>query len=340
MTTGITALEKTLIGVEPTAGSGTPTTYWRGVAKIRDRRETVFPPERVGKFGGTNRSYVPRTGSEVPLDADATYTNLCYIFNGGIYRTTPTTDAGSSQIRAWTVQQSSSDLYATTDLDTLVVESGDNIGVEVANYVFIREFTLSGKQGEGLQISAIGQGRAPTTSASFTAVGDTDLDNPAETILFSKGLLYVDPSSDAAGTTPLTETLLDMSLKMTTGWVPIEAKDGRTDLSSLKRIDDSIMLDIAFEHNSVAETEKSAWKNQTERVLRLKFTGNALTTTDTYDTSTFIMDLYGKWQTFGAEGLEEQNGDNIYRGTFRVGYSTIAANKAVFTVVNELSALP
>ena len=342
---GVTALEKTLIGVEALAGAttDTPTTHWRGTGKIKDRQEVVNPPERVGKIGGTTRSYIPRTGSEIPLDGDATFEQLAYIFNAGIYTVTPTTDASSGITRAWTVQAASSDPLATTDLSTLVVESGDNNESETARYVFIREYTLAGAQGAGMTIAAVGQGRAPTTNTAFTAVGDTDLENPAETILVSKGYLYIDPSTDTAGTTAKSETLLDFSFKHTTGWVELPARDGRTDFSSIKHIDDEMMLDVTFEHNGVATAEKAAWRAQTERVIRLKFLGSALTTTDagaTYDTKALVLDLYGKWQSFGAEGLEEQDGDNVYRGTFKVGYAAAPAKKAVITLVNEVATLP
>ena len=128
---------------------------------------------------------------------------------------------------------------------------------------------------------------------------------------------------------------------MTSGWVTVDAKDGRLDFSTIKRTDDEIMLDVTFEHSNVAETEITAWRNQTERAIRLKFTGaTTFTTTDTYDTNTFIMNLYGKWLTFGAEGLEDQNGDNIYRGTFKVAYSSAAGAKASFVVVTEQATLP
>lgn len=342
---GVTALEKTLIGVEASAGGTTdvPTTYWRGMGKIKDRQEVVNPPERVGKIGPTTRSYIPRTGSEVPLDGDATFEQLAYIFNAGIYAATGTTDTSSAITRTWTVQASSSDPLATTDLNTLVVESGDNNESETAKYVFIREYTLAGAQGAGMTIAAVGQGRAPTTNTAFTAVGDTDLENPCETILVSKGYLYIDPSTDTAGTTAKSETLLDFSFKHTTGWVELPARDGRTDFSSIKHVDDEMMLDVTFEHNGVATAEKAAWRAQTERVIRLKFLGSPLTTTDagaTYDTKAFVLDLYGKWSSFGAEGLEEQDGDNVYRGTFKVGYSPAAAKKAVITLVNEVATLP
>lgn len=345
MPTGVTALEKTLIGVEALAGATTDTvtTHWRGTGKIKDKREVVFPSEKVGRFGGTTRSYIPKTGSEIMFESDATYEQLPYIFNASVYLTTPTTDTSSGITRTWNVQSADTDSFATTDLGTLVVESGDNIGVEISRYVFGKEISLSGKQGEALMLNATFEGREPSTSATFTAVGSTDLENPAKTILFSKVKLYIDDSTGTIGTTQVSETILESTLNFKTGWVSLPAKDGRLDFSSIKRVHDEITLDVAFEHNASAETEKNAWKSETERAIRLKFEGDALTTTDagaTYDVKTFIIDLWGKWSTFGADGLEEQDGDNVFRGSFRSAYSANGANKARFILVNETSTLP
>lgn len=343
--TGISALGKTLIGVEALAGATTdaPTTHWRGNAKLADRREIVFPPERVGIFGGTTRSYIPRTGGDVMLEGDATFEQLCYVLNAGIFLATATTDASSGFTRTWRVQQSSSDAYVTTDLGTLVIEVGDNIDVEVQRFGFVREYSLTGRQGEAIQVSATVQGRAPSTSSAFTAVGSTDLENPAQTILTSMGRLYIDDTTGTIGATAKTETILDFAFKHTTGWVEYPAKDGRLDFSDIKHVDDEMILDVTFEHNSVAIAEKAAWRAQTERAIRLQFAGNALTTTDagaTFDTYALRLDLYGKWVTFGAEGLEEQDGDNVYKGSFKVGYSAIAAAKATISICNETAILP
>lgn len=343
-TTGITALGKTLIGPEASAGGSTdiPTTHWRGLGSIRDRREVVFPPQRVGRLGGTTRSYTPRTGGEVVLEDEAAFEALPHIFNAAFYLTTGTTDTSSGITRTWTVQSASTDPIVTTDLATLVVESGDNIQAEVARFCYVSSYTLSGAQGESLRLVANLRSQAPATT-TFTAVGSTDLENPYETILTSMGTLSIDPSTDTPGTTQKTLTLIDFTLNHVTGWVPLAAKDARLDFSDIKHIDDEIMLDVRFEHNSIAVTEKAAWRNETERVIQLKFQGSALSTTDagaTYDKKTLILNMYGKWVQFGAEGLEEVDGDNVYAGRFRVAYSQLAGAKMSVINVTELATLP
>jgi hypothetical protein len=152
--------------------------------------------------------------------------------------------------------------------------------------------------------------------------------------------LYIDPSTDAPGTTQISETILECSLKVKTGWVALPAKDGRLDFSNLKRVDDEILLDVTFEHNASSVTAKANWRAQTEKALQVKWTGSALSDTDTYDAKTQIVDLWGKWDKFGADGLEDQDGDNIYKGTFRARYCPAAAAKARFINVTEVATLP
>lgn len=345
MPEGISALGKTQIGVEASAGGSTdaPTTIWRGTGVGKDNLVITHPPEKIGIYGGSTRSNIPATGGEVMLEDEATFEQLGYIFQAGIKSVSPTTDASSAKIWTWAVQQGDSDPHATTDLGTLVIEVGDNIQAEIHRFGFVRDFSLSGAAGEALKLTANIETRAPAT-ASFT----TGLSIPTvETINFSSGALYIDDSTGTIGTTVKSQTLLDMNLQMTaTGWKSVKSKDNRLDFAFIKRVDDATMLDITFEHNSIAVTEKAAWRAKTERAIRLTFLGTALTTTDagaTYDTKALVIDLYGTWDTFGAAGLEEADGNNVYKGTFRVAYASGAATdakKLSFTIVNELATLP
>ena len=331
------------MGVEALAGSSTDvvTTHWRGYSTPRDDTEVTFPREDVGKLGGTTRSYIGKTGGGITLQGDATFEQLCYIFNSGIKHVDPTTDASSAQIRTWAVQNVSTDPISTTDLDTLVFEDGDNQQAEIARYGFCTEINLTGTEGGALEVSAPYTTRARATT-TFTSISDTDLDNACETILFSNSYLYIDAASGSIGSTQKSDTLLDMSLKFTTGWkAQGTAGSGRKDFSFIKRVADEIMLEVTFEHNATTVTEIAAWRNETERALRLKFTGSALSDTDAgapYDTKALVIDLYGKWQSFS--GPEGQDGDNVCKGTFKVAYCATANAKASFVIANEMSVLP
>lgn len=339
---GIKALRRIQGGAESVAGTSVPATFmWRGTGTMKDNRETTFVEEDIGLLGDALRTYVAKTGGELTLDGVASFEQLVYLYQSGIYKTTPTTDTSSAQIWTWNTQISSTDAIATTDLQTYTFEFGDNQQAEYMAYCFNREYKLSGTVREALMANATMEGRTVTTT-DFTPTTDITLGTP-ETILFTNASLYIDnvTSSTDLGQTLVSQTLFQAELNHMTGWKGYPAADGRTDFSFIKRTKDEITLALTFEHNSSAVAEKSAWRNQTERAIRLKFTGNTLSTTDSgavYNEKTFIIDLIGKWETF--EPLTDNDGNDQVVGTFRAGYSTAAAMKARFILVNELATMP
>ncbi len=334
---GIKALRTVLIGKETTQGTNVAaTTTWRGMGVLKDNLEVTFVEEDIGILGGTTRSYIGKTGGEIELSGVATFEQLPYAFQSGAYTTTPTTDTSSAYTWTWNVQSVSTDPIATTDCLTYSIEGGDNQQAEEMSYCFAKEIKLSGEAGSAIDVSINLEGRTVSTTTFTSSVSIPTV----EDILFSKGLLYIDPSTDAAGTTLKSNTLLSMDLNYKTGWMPVFTADGNTYFSFVKRVSDEITLDITFEHDGTSVAEKAAWRAQTERVIRLRFSGNALTTTDvgaTYDTKIFLIDLYGKWESF--EALSDKDGNDTVVGKFKVGYSTAAANKAVFKIVNESATL-
>lgn len=310
------------------------TTYWRGTGVLDDTREVMFPDENVGIIGGVNRSYTPVTGGEIALEGDATFEQLPYVFDAGIHTATPTTDTGSGYVYTYNLQFSDTNPISSSDISYLVVEAGDNQQAEIMRSGFVREFTLSGAAGEAMTVSATVQGQAVST-ATFTS----GLSIPSvETVLFSKGKLYIDPSTDTAGTTQKSKTLLSMELNLTTGWQAIMVGDGNLYFSDVKRVGDEGTLQITFEHDASATAEIANWRSEAERVIRLDFTGTSLSSAGTYSTKLLRITLYGKWESF--DPLDESDGNDIVTGTFRIGYSSGAAAKGSILVVNELSALP
>lgn len=342
MSNGIKALRRIQGGAESTAGTAVAATWiWRGTGVGKDNSTITFVEEDIGLLGDANRTYKAQTGGEVSLEGVATFEQLGYIYQSGLYATAPTTDTSSAKIWQWTSQTASTDPVATTDLQTYTMEFGDNNQEEEMAYCFTREYKLSGTVREALMLSATMEGREVSNS-TFTP--STDVPVPTvESILFTNALLYIDSvtSSTDIGQTAVSQTIFSGELNHVTGWKGYPAADGRTDFSFIKRVKDEITLSLTFEHNSTAVTEKTAWRSQTERCIRLLFTGNALTTTDgsaTYDKKTYIIDLWGKWESFDA--LSDNDGNDQVTGVFRAGYSPTAGLKARFTLVNELATMP
>jgi hypothetical protein len=98
-----------------------------------------------------------------------------------------------------------------------------------------------------------------------------------------------------------------------------------------------ITLDVTFEHNSSATTEKENWRDETSRLIRVISEGSALTTTGSYSNKTMILDLPGKWESFDA--LTDQDGNDTVTGTFRVRYNADVGDAGKILIVNENASL-
>lgn len=340
MTYGVKALRQIQLHREDTQGTAsTDFTPWRGTGVLEDIRETVFPEEDIGIFGGVDRVYTAKTGGQLTLDeVEATFEQLPHIFDAGIYSATATTDASSGYIRTWTFPLVSTDSKSSTDLQTYSFKFGDNTEVEQAHFGFVSEFTISGSAGEALMAGATFLTREVSTdNDGFETVTVPTV----EEILFSKGKLYIDAAGGTIGSTQKSGTLLSMNLTVTTGWQAIHTADGRSDFSFIKQVQPEIVLEVTFEHDGTAQAEKAAWRAGTARLIQLKFEGTALSTTDagaSYDVKTFIINLAGKWEKFDA--LDEQDGDDVVTGTFRARYNATAARFAQFIIANEVETMP
>ena len=157
-----------------------------------------------------------------------------------------------------------------------------------------------------------------------------------EDILVSKGKLYLDASSDAFGTTQVTQTLLGVDVSIVTGQTEVWCVDGNNYFTFLKQVPPEISIQLTFEHNSSSAGEKEKWRLQTPRRLRLRFDGTALTTAGTtYTYKALLIDVIGKWEQFDA--LSEQDGNDIVTATFRGAYNATEGLYSTITVVNEVA---
>jgi hypothetical protein len=339
MTNGIKAWRQLQMSREAT--QGTPTsdfTVWRGLGVPKDDRENVFPAEDVGIFGGTDRQYFPKLGASVELEeVEATFEQIPHIFDAGIRNASPTADTGGTgYIRDYVFPIQSSDAAESSDLQTYSFKGGDNNEVEKFGFGFVTDFSLSGASGKAWMVSATFAGRELANDSDGF---ETGLTLPTvEEMLFGKTKLYIDPSSDAIGTTEVANTLMNAKLDVKTGWQAVHTASGRTDFSFIKQGPCEIKLDITFEHNGSATAEKANYRNGVARQLELKIEGSALTTAATYTYKTQLIKLAGKWESF--DKLDEIDGNDVVTGHFVARYNSTAALFASFLNVNEVAVMP
>jgi hypothetical protein len=217
---------------------------------------------------------------------------------------------------------------------TYTIEGGDNAEAERMEYAFVSDFTLTGKGGEAVMMSANWIGRQVALNAFTGALSIPTV----EEIMFSKGTLAIDSVSSAYGATTKSSTFLEMNFNYKSGWTPVWTADGGTGLlyNFIKCVKPEITLDITFEHEASSQAEKVFWRAGTARLVQVKFVGSVLNGT-TYENKTLILNLPGKWTKFSKLG--EQDGNDIIVGTFVVGYDQTKADAGQIIVVNANASL-
>jgi len=329
---GVKSLRKVQAGAESTSAQGTAvaaTTYLRLNGTMEDNREIVFPKEDVGLLSGTDRQYSPKLMANITLEGEGTFEQLPYIYEAGIEHTTPTTDTGSGYIYTYTVATT-----AQKSPRTYTIEGGDDQSAEEMEFAFVKDFTLSGNAGEAWMLSSNWTGRQVSTSTYTGALSIPTV----EDMLFSKSTLYIDPTSDTVGTTAKSNTLLSAEFKVVSGFQEVPTADGNLYFTFVKQVEPEVTLSITFEHDASAQTEKDAWRAGTARQISLKTIGTALASSGAHATKKHTINMAGKWEKF--DKIDEQNGNDIIKATFRARYNSTAALFGSIVVVNELSALP
>lgn len=332
---GVKKLGFIQIGQESTASKGTAVNadiIWRGLGAGGDNLEVVFPDEDVGYLSGVNRSYIPKVEGVLEMeDTPATFEQFPHIMEAGIENEASTQDgAGSGYIYEYDFPTTSA-----PEIATYTIEFGDNQQEYEFAYGFVTDFTLSGSASEAVNMSANWVGRQTDSGTKTAALSLVAV----EEVLFQKGKLYIDGTSDTFGTTQATNTWLEFSLDYTTGFQPVYTGDGEKYFSFEKCVGPEVTLDLMFEHDTTGVAEMAAWRAGTTRFVRMEFQGSTLGTSGTdYIYKTLTVDVVGAWESF--DPIDEQDGNDVVSGTLRGRYDIVAQDFGKITVVNELASLP
>ena len=334
MAQGIKALRRIQLGKEITKGVAVAaTTKWRGIGTIEDTRIKEMPDEDIGYLAPLDRQYESFKGAKLSFaTVEATFEQVCHILEAGVklVQTGAADGSGSGKIYDY--------VMPTTIANTLLtytIEGGDNPAVEEMEYAFVEEFTLEGNGTEAVKLSAEWVGRQVSTSA-FTGAATL----PAvEEIIFAKGYLYIDDVGGTIGGTTQAETFMSFSLNVKTGIQAVPTADGNAYFSFSKVVKPEVTLEIKFEHNTIAVSEKAKWVAGTPRQIRLKFVGTSFTTAGTtYTNKTMILDVAGVYESFSA--VEDDDGNDVITATLKGALDTTANLFAEFLIVNDLTSLP
>ena len=332
---GIRALRKIQMARNADSDSGAAidaTSIWRGTGTIEDTRNLYFVAEDVGLLTGSDRTNTSMLGGNLSLDAvEATYEQFPHLLEMSVKAATPAADSDEGTIYIYT--------YAlpTTSANTLrdyTFQGGDNQQAEILDFVHCKDWTLSGEGGGAWMMSANLFGRQ-VVNGSFTGA----LTLPTvHNMNFSKTKLYIDADSDSWGTTIKSNTLLKASIKYNANLEQKAIADGNLYYSWVQTPAPDITVTLTFEHDATSVLQKTAWRVETPKLIRLINEGTAFAVAGVYTYRTAIFDFAGKWLSFGKIG--EQNGNDILEGVFQVRYNATQASAGNIVIVNSLSTLP
>lgn len=331
---GVRSLRKIQLSQETTAGTiAAATTIWRGKGTLEDAREIEFDEEDVGLLTPTDRSHTNSLLGKLSMDkVTATFQQVIHLFEAGILAvgTGSADGSGSGKIYTYPIPTT-----AAPTTKTYTIEGGDNQQAEVMEYSFVEKLTLDGESKKAIMMGADWQGRQIAKQAFTGSLSIPTVSGMA----FGKTKLYIDGVADTYGSSLISASLLGWGLEYTTGLQPVFTDGGNLYFGFAKMVQPMATLSVTLEHDANSVAEKDAFRAETARLLRLLVTGAALTTAGTsYSVETMVVDLAGKWESF--DKIDEIDGNDILKGTFRMGYNATVGNAGKFIVVNELASVP
>jgi hypothetical protein len=329
MMAGRRALRKLQLGREGTAGTETDATdIWRGIGTLLDTRKIERVNEDIGIIGGTTRTFQPMKGGTLNMSqSPSTFEQILHVLEASVKTATPAQDgAGTDYIYTYACPTTSGNT-----IKTYTIEGGDDAGEEQMLYCFVKDWSLEGSGRNGWNLSANWQGRSVETGTYTSALTLASVNS----MKFGLSKLYVDAIGGTIGSTQKTNTLRKASIKYTSGIEAKDTADGRLDFSFIQGTSYGLIVQLEFEHDSVAIAEKVKYRAETPSLFRIKIEGETAFATPgtTYSIPTFIMNLPGKWTNF--EKINEANGNDIVQGTFFSAYDTTAAVGPSFVDVVE-----
>lgn len=340
---GHKGLSKVQMGQEATAGTKVAADFiWRGpFSGLKDTRETTPIEEDIGVPMKSSRKFAAKLGAEFELAAAAlSPEQALHVMEAGIKQVnTGTADGTSTSGYTYTYP------FGTTAINTIStysIETGDEDDAEVAEYCFVSEFTISAVKGEPVMLSSTWMGRQVAAQA-FTGA----LSAPAVTELSaSAGSVWIDDAGGTFGTTAVAAgNLLEMTLKVTTGRTVLYTADSGQ-LYFVEAYFDvdafEASLEMKWVHQAAAVAEKAKWRSNSERLVRVEFTGEDYTDAGTgteFDGKHGLrIDFPGSYDEFSA--VEHENGKSIVTATLSGGYENSGADVLSILLANEVSAVP
>lgn len=312
------------------------TTRWRGKGSMPEDTRTIEEvDEDIGIIGGTDRTNVTLYGGALSLaEIPASFEQIQDLFSMGLAgtRTGVADGVGTGKVYTTTIPTTAG-ITATP----FSIEGGDDFEVDRLEGCVATKISFSGTAGESLKTSATISSRFNEKS-SFTAA----LTIPTiEDIMVSLGKVYNDAIGGTIGTTQIANQILGIKLDIEPVWAWKPTMDGSLKPSFAWFVGYNITGELTYEHDTAVSGTSGAkqwFREQTARLLQLKFEGSNLTTAGTYSKKSLIFNLPIKYTKAGA--ITDKNGNDTVVMGFRSRYNVTAGTAGSIVVVNQLTVQP
>jgi hypothetical protein len=339
-------LRRIQFGLEVTPGTPVAATArmrWNG-GMLDDQQELVFPPELVGVFGGTDRSFIQSITAALDVaDTPITPEQLPYLLAmlyGG--PTTGAADGSGSTGFQYVTAIPVSSVPANT---SYTVEGGDDYEVERMDYAKATKVTLKGTQKGNCTMSAslIGQ-QVARLGGGFSATTLADTND----LIFAGSRLYLDPIG-AIGSTLVTNQFLGFEITFEAMWIPKFTGEGAPDApvwSFAIFVDKKVTGKITLEHDAAVDGNtgiKSQFRANTPRAMRIDVLGQTYATPGSGTLFTggrrgLRIDLPVRWTK--VPPLDDLEGNDIITVEFESRLNSTFGDAGEIIVCNEVSTLP
>lgn len=327
-----TALRRIQIGKEATRGTAVAATKILLGNLTMNPTLNLFMPEDEARNSLALLHRREIVGQEAtlrydgPMTFDQLITFLAMGIKGGV---TPTTPGGGTDSRDWTFLPTVAALNAQ---NAFTFEFGDDSQEYESAFVMCSQLELAYAMGEPVTLTADLFGHFPAKS-TFTGA----LSNPAnlEDGISQKTKIYSDTTYANLGTTQLSDTLVNATVRVPTGLAPVRVADGLLEFSTFSEGKRAAEVELTFVHNSTGIAIYDKYVSGALDFIRLHTVGSIIELAIPYS---LIVDLSLRY-TEAPEFFTDDLGRNVVRMAARTFEDPTSNNDMNFVVTNKETTL-
>ena len=336
---GERALSKLQAGLESVNGTAVAAdTLLAGfeIPAVMPDRVTSFPDDNLGVRGRSSRVRADQFLVQNVLRCPQCYFQaLPLMFSMGLQgNITPVEQTGPEGDFLWTFLPS---MTATNAIDSITLESGDNVDAYDAEFVMFESLKLGGvvaQAGEEAPVVFEGDyfGRQHTKAAFTGSVSVPSMQD----INAKLGRLYIDTTWTGRATTEVTDILRGWDLEILTGVHPKFFGSGQQTFDAHGESFIDVMLTLILEGGTKADTEFDTWKARTKQAVSIKLdSGVQIGAGDNHNLEFSLWGAYASVTPLDAE----DRGNNLYAAVFHGLYDPTGSQEVEFLVTTDVAAI-